>query len=166
MLLLTVYSPLHCESLLVESPQRIIHTLVWAILAPFYPLIYVLRLATLLLCLILSTFIELFKANTLSNLEKKKRSKSPPILLAQQRTAVGESDKLLNQTETFRPEKWSPSVKNLKDDPSLFLTCHHWQRSPLSSTNVVVKIWPCVYLSRSQTACLNPIHCHSCWNRV
>ncbi len=34
-----------------------------------------------------------------------------------------------------------------------------------SSTNVVI-IWPCVYFNRSKTACLNPIHCHSCWNRV
>ncbi len=35
-----------------------------------------------------------------------------------------------------------------------------------SSRNVAVKTGPCVSFSRSQTAFLNPIHCHSCWNRV
>ncbi len=36
---------------------------------------------------------------------------------------------------------------------------------PLSSPNVVIQMWPCVYFSRCQAAFLKPIHCHSCWNR-
>ncbi len=53
-----------------------------------------------------------------------------------------------------------------KDRTSLFLTSHHKQRSLLFSTNVVVQMWPCVYLSGPQTAFLNPILCYLCWNRV
>ncbi len=67
-----------------------------------------------------------------------------------------------NFTICWAAQRIPNSFVCLKDHSSLFLTSHRQQRSALSSTNV--KSRPCVYFSRSQTAFLNSIHCHLCWD--
>ncbi len=83
-----------------------------------------------------------------------------PVFSERCRNAVRLAVTELKGKTTNRQPREVTEYIYLKNHVSVFLTSH------CSCTNVsALKMWPCVYFSRCQTAFLKPIHCHSCWKR-